>query len=143
MNKKIGDCGKRAILDETYANRDIATQSYIKKEGKDQYTYYNTIKCYNRLSFLLGNKDFQKGRLLNWRECIDELAKKNEWFEVLALGIDLYQGKGKKLYGLPRNKDELRNILEDVVRKYVKISSLAWVHKISNTIEFCIGIESL
>ena len=143
MNKKIGDCGKRAILDETYANRDIATQSYIKKEGKDQYTYYNTIKCYNRLSFLLGNKDFQKGRLLNWRECIDELAKKNEWFEVLALGIDLYQGKGKKLYGLPRNKDELRNILEDVVRKYVKISSLAWVHRISNTIEFCIGIESL
>ena len=143
MDRKPGDNGKRAILDETYANRDLAAQSYIKKDAKEQFTYYNTIKCYDRLSFLLGNKDFQKGRLLNWRECIDELAKKNEWLEVLALGIDLYQGKGKKLYGLPRNKNELREILEEVVRKYVKIANIAWVHKISNTIEFCIGIESL
>lgn len=143
MDKRPGGHGKKAVLDETYANRDLAAQNYIKKEGKDQFTYYNTMKCCERLAFLLGNKDFQKGRLLNWKECIDELAKKNEWLEVLALGIDLYQGKGKKLYGLPRNKNELRGVLEEVIRKYVKVANIAWVHKISNTIEFCIGIESL
>jgi hypothetical protein len=107
MNKeiyrKIAD-SKKAILDETYANRDLAYQSYLKKDGKDYFTYYNTIKCNERLALLLGNRDYQRGRLLNWKECIDELSKKNEWLEVLALGIDLYLGKGKKLYGLPKKK---------------------------------------
>ena len=44
---------------------------------------------------------------------------------------------------MPRNKNELRLILEEVVKKYIKVPSIAWAHKISNTIEFCIGIESL
>jgi Golgi CORVET complex core vacuolar protein 8 len=143
MNKRPGEKGGRAILDETFASRDLASQSYLKKEAKEQPAYYNTIKCHERLIFLLGNKDFQKGCLLNWKECIDELSKKNEWIEVLALGIDLYQGKGKKLYGLPRNKDELRKVLEEVVKNYVKKSTIGWIHKISHTIEFCIGIEAL
>ena len=134
---------KKAILDETYANRDIASQSYFKKDGKEYFTFYNTFKCVDRNVMVLGNKDFQKGRLLNWKECMEELLKKNEWLEVLALGIDLYQGKGKKLYGLPKNKLELKLILEENVKKFVKSSLLAWVHKISSAIEFCIGIDSL
>jgi hypothetical protein len=134
---------KKAILDETYANRDIASQSYLKKDGKECFTFYNTFKCLDRNVLVLGNKDFQKGRLLNWKECMEELLKKNEWLEVLALGIDLYQGKGKKLYGLPKNRMELKTILEENVKKFVKSSLLAWVHKISSAIEFCIGIDSL
>ena len=65
MCQNIGEYAKKAIIDETYANSDLASQSYIKKESKDQFTYYNTLKCYERLVFLLGNKDFQKGKLLN------------------------------------------------------------------------------
>lgn len=141
--KKSPNDFKKAILDETYANRDIASQCYLKKDGREYFTFYNTFKCIDRSVMVLGNKDFQKGRLLNWKECIEELSKKNEWLEVLALGVDLYQGKGKKLYGLPRNKMELKGILEENVKKYVKVSLVAWVHKISNAIEFCIGIEAL
>jgi hypothetical protein len=39
----------------------------------------------------------------------------------LALGLNLYKGKGKKLYGMPKNKDELRESLEEFIIKYIRV----------------------
>ncbi|CAG9310317.1 unnamed protein product [Blepharisma stoltei] len=142
--KKPNDDANNAILDITWANRDIATQSLIKDEaGKEKTTFYNSVKAYERVIYLLGFKQFHKGRLLNWKECVDTLIEKGEWLEVLSLGMNLYQKKGQKLYGVPERKDDLREVLEAVILDYVKFGKLAWHAKISHAIEFCIGIESL
>jgi vacuolar protein sorting-associated protein 8 len=143
FSNKLGDSNRRAILEETYSNRDLAMQAYIKVDNKDNFTYHNTLKSNNRTVFLLGNKDFHKGQLLDWNECIEELTKKNSWMDVLALGLNLYQGKGKKLYGVPRNRDELRSILQDYAVRFSKVVLIPWSIKIPASIEYCVGIEAL
>ena len=143
FNIKLGESGKRAIKEETNANRNLALQSYLKIEGKDILTYHNTIKAHNRVIFLLGNKEFHKGQLLNWKECIDELNKKSDWLGALAIGLNLYQGKGKKLYGVPRNKEELKSVLQDFAFQFCKVILLPWTTKIAAAIEYCISIDSL
>jgi hypothetical protein len=65
FSMKLGESGRRAILEETYANRDLALQSFIKIDNKENLTYHNTIKAQNRVVLLLGNKEFHKGQLLN------------------------------------------------------------------------------
>lgn len=97
----------------------------------------------DRKLFLMGGKEFYVLNLLTWNECIDELSNKGEWLEVLCFGLDLYEGKFPSQYGFPESIEELRNILEQLVTIYVKVGTIAWVHKISNTIEFCVGIGAL
>ena len=144
FNSMQGDCGKRAILEETNANRDLALQSYLKTEAnKEILTYHNTIKSHNRLVFLLGNNLFHKGQLLNWKECLEELTHKTDWLGALAIGLNLYQGRGKKLYGVPRSKDELRVVLYEFLYNFARVVLLPWSLKIAVSIEFCIGIEAL
>lgn len=143
FSNKLGESGRRAVLEETYANRDLALQSYLKSDKKENYTYHNTLKAQNRVIYLLGNKEFHKGQLMNWKECLDELTRKNEWLDALALALNLYLGKGKKLYGVPRDKDELRYNLCDYIIKFIKVILMPWTLKIPVIIEYCVGIEAL
>ena len=144
FNTMLGECGKRVILEETNANRDLALQSYLKTENnKEVLTYHNTIKSQNRVVFLLGNNLFHKGQLLNWKECLEELTRKSDWLGALAIALNLYQGRGKKLYGVPRNKDELRVVLYEFLYNFARVVMLPWSLKIAVSIEFCIGIEAL
>lgn len=140
---KVGENGRRAVLEETYANKDLALQLYIKVDKKENFTYHNTLKATNRVIYLLGNKEFHKGQLLNWKECIQELMKKNEWLETLALGLNLYQNKGKKLYGVPRDKQELKENLVEILTPFLKVILLPWNIKIAASLEFCVGIEAI
>lgn len=140
---KVGENGRRAVLEETYANKDLALQLYVKVDKKENFTYHNTLKATNRNIFLLGNKEFHKGQLLNWKECIQELMKKNEWLETLALGLNLYQNKGKKLYGVPRDKQELKESLVEILTPFLKVILLPWNIKIAASLEFCVGIDAV
>ncbi|CAG9320228.1 unnamed protein product [Blepharisma stoltei] len=143
FSRREKEPSRNAILEDTYVNRDLAIQAYIRDEsGKERYTFHNSVKAFERVVFILGNRQFHKGRLLNWKECIETLTSKGEWLDVLSLGLDVYQGKGKKLYGVPSNKNELRKSLEKVITDYVKLGTVSWEFKISNSIEFCIGIEA-
>jgi hypothetical protein len=143
FSTKPGESGRRAVLEETYANKDLALQIYVKIDQKENFTYHNTLKAIDRVVFLLGNKEFHKGQLLNWKECLDELMKKNDWLEVLALGLNLYQGRGKKLYGVPRNKDELRTHLVEFLNPIIRMQLIPWNVRIPAILEFCAGIEAV
>jgi Golgi CORVET complex core vacuolar protein 8 len=96
-----------------------------------------------RQVFLMGSKEFCVINLLTWSECIDELSGKGEWLEVLSFGLDLYNQNYSSQYGKPETTEELRNILEQLVTIYVKVGTIDWVHKITNTIEFCVEIDAL
>ena len=134
---------KDCVLEEMYVNKDVAVQAYIKDgNNKEKYTYHNTIQCVEGQVFILGNKQLHKGRVLTWKECILDLSKAGDWIEALSLGIDFFQGKGTKAYAVPHNRQELKTVLEGVVEQYVKASNISWDFKISNAIEFCVGIES-
>lgn len=143
FSNKPGESGRRAVLEETYANKDLACQIYVKIDQKENLTYHNTLKATNRAIYLLGNKEFHKGQLLNWKECLDELMKKNEWLEVLALGLNLYLGRGKKLYGVPRNKDELRTHLVEFVQPVLRMQLIPWSIRIPAILEYCVGIDAV
>lgn len=141
--KSSNDVVKDCVLEDMYVNKDVAVQAYIKdSSNKEKYTYHNTINCAENQIFILGNKQLHKGRLLTWKECILDLAKAGDWIEALSLGMDFYQGKGIKAYEVPHHKSELKNILEDVVKRYVEVDNISWDFKISNCIEFCVAIES-
>lgn len=134
---------KNAVLEEIYVSKDVAAQAYIKdSSNKEKYTYHNTIQCLDSCIFILGNKQLHKGRVINWKECILELSKNGDWIEALSISMDFYQGKGCKAYNLPHNKQDFKETFESVVELYVKAPNISWDFKITNTIEFCVGIES-
>jgi hypothetical protein len=134
---------KNAVLEEIFVTRDIAAQAYIKdSSSKEKNTYHNTIQCMDSTVFILGNKQLHKGRVINWKECVLELSKNGDWITALCVGMDFYQGKGCKAYNLPHSKSEFKETFEQVIEQYVKAPNISWDFKISNTIEFCVGIES-
>ena len=135
----VKPCDRR-VISECPRQFEIIYRSLTKEaHGK---IFQGVAGC-GREIFLMGNKEFCVMNLLTWNECIDELSNKGEWLEVLSFGLDLYEGRYPSQYGSPESIEELRNILEQLVTIYVKVGTIAWVHKISNTIEFCVGIDAL
>lgn len=66
FSRREKDPSRNAVLEDTYVDRDLAIQAYIKDEtGKERFTFHNSLKAYERVVFILGNKKFHKGRLLN------------------------------------------------------------------------------
>lgn len=133
-----------AQLESQYVNTELTSQAFVKDSlGRDRLSFFNSIRVVSRLVYFLGATAFHKGRLLNWKECLEALMNKGEWLEALSLGLDLFEGNGKKLNDLPTRREELVEYLEYMVTEYVKTSTISWEFKISNAIEFCIGIQSL
>jgi hypothetical protein len=133
-----------AQLESQYINTEITSQAFVKDSlGRDRLCYFNSIRVVSRVVYFLGATAFHKGRLLNWKECLEALMNKGEWLEALSLGLDLFEGNGKKLNDLPTRREELVDYLEHMVTEYVKTGTISWEYKISNAIEFCIGIQSL
>lgn len=129
------------VLETSKINTEIAFQSIIKAEaGRNRSTLHNSVRAFNRSIYILGNTTFHRGKLLNWQECLDHMMRNGDWLQALCHGIDFYLGEGKKLHGVPQNKDVLRNTLELVVKDYVRATNIPWEHKIPVTIEYCIGI---
>ena len=101
------------------------------------------IQGFKRQVFILGNKEASVCNLLTWSECIDVLSHKGEWLEVLSFGLNLFENNYPSHFGAPESPEELKNILEQLITIYVKVGTIDWVHKISNTVEFCVGTDAL
>ena len=143
FNTELEVSKKQAIKEEINAYCNLTSQSFIKIGNKDVLIYHNTIKSDNQILFLLGTKEFHKGQLLNWNECIQELNNKSDWFGALSIGLNLYQNKGNKLYAAPHDRKEMKPILQDFAYQFCKIALLPWDSKISASLEYCTGIESI
>lgn len=130
--------GDKKIVNESKRTFDPISRTISQNEKITQ-----GIHGLKRQVYIFGNKEISVINLLTWSECIDVLSHKGEWLEVLSFGLDLYQNKYPSHFGVPESPEELKNILEQLITIYVKVGTIDWVHKISNTIEFCVGTESL
>ena len=132
-----------SILETQYSNTNLAFQAFIQDEnGVDKYSFHNSIKTQGRNVYMLGNEQFHIGKLLNWQECLDTLMKKGEWLEAFSLGLDLFHGKDIKLLDVPTDKNAIKSIIIKVVQEYVYMQTIGWEYKITNAIEYCIGIKA-
>lgn len=131
------------LLESLFLNsEDLAFQNYyVDILGNECATLHNSIQMSDRWLMILGNRRLSRGRVLTWEECLDTLVKKGEWVEALSLGLDIYEGRGKRLCGIPKSIESIRQRLEYLVEEYVR-AGMTWEYKIPHSIEFCIGINA-
>jgi WD40 repeat protein len=160
----ILDSLRKPELQEGYlVDPDLKYQTYIidKADNKARATYNNHIISFNKNIFVLSNKDFYHGKLLNWEQCLNNLNSNSEWHSALTLGLDIYNGRETALADIPQDeqkrKKRVGNALRTLIHQYTimhmnndnKIFTKdqdpkQWLSNCINTcIEFCIEIESL
>lgn len=155
---------KADLQEEKEIDQDLNFQIYVvdKNEGKTKATYVNTIISLNKNIYILGKKGFYHLKLLNWKQCLDNLYIKSEWMDALTLGLDIYYGKTTSLADIPIEESyrktkvgyELRSLINqyaiihtgnDNVREIIMDKSFQdrVVKCINTCIEFCIEIGSV
>ena len=142
---------------------DIKGQNYIKliNSNINESYFYSIIENGNELN-ILGRNKITNIKLLRWDLCLSTLQKKNEWDDLLAISIQIFQGKLTAFSNIPQNinerKNKIGNYLRQVISQYVNsetkntnTTSIFFDDTIDNkkinecidkTIEFCIEIES-
>ncbi len=160
----IVDSLRKPELQEGYlVDPDLKYQTYIidKIDNTARATFNNHIISFNKNIFVLANKDFYHGKLLNWEQCLNNLNSNSEWYSALSLGLDIYNGRETALADIPQDekkrKARVGNTLRTLIHQYAIMhmnndSKLynkeqdpkQWLSNCINTcIEFCIEIESL
>ena len=142
---------------------DIKGQNYIKiiDPNINEFYFYSIIENGNELN-ILGRHKITNFKLLNWKLCLSILQKKNEWDDLLAISIQIFQGKLTALSEIPQNINERKKIIGNYLRQLFSQYVNSQINNISNTsfflhdiiddkainncidksIEFCIEIES-
>jgi len=116
---------KADLQEEKEIDQNLAFQTYVvdKTEGKTKATYVNTIISLSKYIYILAKKGFYHLKLLNWKQCLDNLYLKSEWMDALTLGIDIYYGMKsnnlRKDYFISRHSN--RAVQENQGRKRTKI----------------------
>jgi len=160
----IVDSLRKPELQEGYlVDPDLKYQTYIidKVDNTARATYNNHIISFNKNIFVLANKDFYYGKLLNWEQCLNNLNSNSEWYSALSLGLDIFNGKETALADIPQDekvrKARVGNTLRTLIHQYAIMhmnndtklynkeqDPKQWLSNCINTcIEFCIEIESL
>ena len=134
------------------------------KDKKPKATYLNYIVENKNVLHLLGKQTLYNGKLLNWETCLNNLKKdtEEEWMDLLTKGIEIFQARMPALADIPQDEETRKsvvgNYLKQVISQYVLFNTGAkrtggffsedqdetdkMATCISNTIEFCIEIES-
>ena len=144
---------------------NVQTQFIFEdKDNKPKPSYLNYIVENKKTIHVLGRQTLYNGRLLNWERCLETLKKdtEEEWMDLLTKGIEVFQGRMPALADIPqeevKRKSLVGNYLKQVISQYVLFNTGAkrtggfFIEDqdetdkiatcISNTIEFCIEIES-
>lgn len=80
---------------------------------------------------------------MNWEQSLTTLTRKGEWLDAFSFGLKLYAGEGVEHLDLPNDRDELMEVLFRVVQHYIHMPTIGWEYKISNAIEYCIGLNAI
>ena len=144
------------VIDEDLIYLDVSNSNQLHKKC---YRYF--INNMNKRIFLLTRNGFILGNVLNFQDCIDNLAKENNWFGAMCLGIDIFQGNITSFPDVPIDRKErykfLTPYLIELLNKYIdenmkenkesKDSNEEKQKKLIKcmnvTIEFCIGIKDV
>ena len=161
----------RAQLQQVLHLNGIMKQIYLKIKDIDKETYFysilnNTTKDESSVCILTDNQIYYQ-ELIDYQKYLKDLQKKENWMELLILGINIYKGKIAALNGIPfKKKDRKSTIgeyLQDLISQFLFTN--AGTQQILNnsknnyfdpnqekarieknmeiTIEFCIEIDSV
>ena len=167
----IPEENKNAELQETlHFEGNILKQMNLKApNGSIKETFVNTIA--NNITKdelnVLTQKYLYNQQLLDYQKYIKDLQKKENWMELLILGMNIYQGKMTALNGIPLKigdrKKVIGEFLQDLISQFL-FSNAGSQQVLNNnkknyfdpslenarieknmeiTIEFCIEIESV
>jgi len=76
------------IDDQIIAQRH--TLDLHKNQIKDLYT--QTIISNKKAMYVISNKEFYCGNLLNWQQCLSYLTDRSDWMDALVFGLNIYSG---------------------------------------------------
>ena len=99
---------------------------YLKTpSGGLKETYlYSIINNLTKDEFnILTNKELYNQQLLDYQKYLKDLQKKENWMELLILGMNIYQGKMTALNGIPLKIKERKKIigeyLQDLISQFL------------------------
>ena len=111
---------------------------------------------------ILTNKKLYNQQLLDYQKYLKDLQKKENWMELLILGMNIYQGKMTALNGIPLKIKERKKIigeyLQDLISQFLftnagsqqllnyfdpSLENARIEKNMEITIEFCIEIDSV
>ena len=140
---------------------EIKGQNYLKSgKGHSRETFIYSIIENNNILYLLGKNKITRISLLNWELCLNSFKVKNNWKDLLSVGIQIYQGKLSALADIPQEISERKKLIGDYLKQLISqyvisetknSNSFLIEENIDNnkmkecidiTIEFCIEIES-
>ena len=135
--------------------QDIQTQYLLgdfSKKAKETYIHY--IIENKKIIHILSKTTLYNISLLNWETCMNSLKKttEEEWMNLLTKGIEIFQAITPGLAGIPQDEAARKSLvgayLKEKISEYVKFNinnketNEQIANCITNTIEFCIEIES-
>ena len=135
--------------------QDIQTQYLLgdfSKKAKETYIHY--IVENKKIIHILSKTLLYNLSLLNWETCLNSLKKTTEaeWMNLLTKGIEIFQAITPGLAGIPQEEAARKSLvgayLKEKISEYVKFNinnketNEQIGNCITNTIEFCIEIES-
>ena len=116
---------KEALIDEgKVIDKNIKYNIINISQEKKYNSYKDYITCLNRFIFIFTNDGLKIGKILNYKEYIDNLIKSgNNWKPAMCLAIDIYKGEIVNFPGIPLNQDErkktLNSFLVELLNKYI------------------------
>ena len=84
--------------------------------AKSLSNYTNSVSVYKQNVVFMGTKTLQRGRLYAWKEYIETVKDKFNWFSVLKIALEIYNGDLKGFAGISDEKE----IREAQMRSYMK-----------------------
>ena len=119
---------------------------------KNKMTFNNVIMYENKKLFILGNKNFYYGMVINWEQILNKIQKDGKWFDVLKIGLEMFNGKINMLIDIPVDEEvrkyKIGFVIKGIIFQYIliKINSnnnniIKDVIKLS--IEFCIEVNDI
>ena len=143
------------IDDGRVIDQNIQTQYLLgdfSKKAKETYIHY--IVENKKIIHILSKTLLYNISLLNWETCLNSLNKRTEeeWMNLLTKGIEIFQAITPGLAGIPQDESARKSLvgayLKEKISEYVKFNinnketNEQIANCITNTIEFCIEIES-
>ena len=105
------NANNNALIDEgeKFKNMKFNNISSIKEK---EYKYYrNFIYNMKKSIYLLTNEGLRIGKILNYKDCINNIRNGNNWISALCLAIDIYKGNYNNFMGVPLDKEERKKLL--------------------------------
>ena len=157
-NNSDSELQNESLLDKNILTQKKITDPYEDEIEKDIYQY--TIVTNNSSLFILCKTALYFGSLVDWKEFLNKLSKKEEYLSLFSIGIDTYQGKMNALLNIPHEEEKRKQLIGDFLRgeisKYVIFTTgskksgtfdspeeIELIKKCMNiSIELCLEIES-